>query len=274
MTIAGPLHPRPRAARARRRPRRPRRPPGACRPCRRWWQATSRTAAAGRCVTASATASTSGWSTSTSSPCSPGTSSPSRASKPPTTSATPGLPIKANVENYLSLHGIHLGAGGRVVMLANARVLGHVFDPLSVFWCFDGPGALVCIVAEVHNTYGERHVYLLRPDAVRGRPHEEGVLRLTVLRRHRGLRAALHSPPRPGRRHGAAAPGRGGGVQRDLPRASRSCRPRGPGPSPGAQPVDATTGLHPDPAARRLAVAAPPARRPPSAPSPSGRGLT
>ena len=74
------------------------------------------------------------------------------------------LPIKANVENYLSLHGIHLGAGGRVVMLANARVLGHVFDPLSVFWCFDGPGALVCIVAEVHNTYGERHVYLLRPD--------------------------------------------------------------------------------------------------------------
>ena len=49
-------------------------------------------------------------------------------------------------------------------MLANARVLGHVFDPLSVFWCFDADGALVCIVAEVHNTYGERHVYLLRPD--------------------------------------------------------------------------------------------------------------
>jgi DUF1365 family protein len=75
-----------------------------------------------------------------------------------------GLPIKANVENYLSLNGIQLGAGGRVVMLANARVLGHVFDPLSVFWCFDGPGALVCVVAEVHNTHGERHVYLLCPD--------------------------------------------------------------------------------------------------------------
>jgi uncharacterized protein len=74
------------------------------------------------------------------------------------------LPIKANVENFLSLNGIRLGAGGRVVMLANARVLGHVFDPLSVFWCFAGPGALVCIVAEVHNTHGERHVYLLRPD--------------------------------------------------------------------------------------------------------------
>jgi hypothetical protein len=49
-------------------------------------------------------------------------------------------------------------------MLANARVLGHVFDPLSVFWCFDDEDRLVCILAEVHNTYGERHVYLVRPD--------------------------------------------------------------------------------------------------------------
>ena len=49
-------------------------------------------------------------------------------------------------------------------MLANARVLGHVFDPLSVFWCFDSAGRLACVVAEVHNTYRERHVYLLHPD--------------------------------------------------------------------------------------------------------------
>ena len=49
-------------------------------------------------------------------------------------------------------------------MLASARVLGHVFDPLSVFWCYDADRILVCVVAEVHNTYGERHAYLLRPD--------------------------------------------------------------------------------------------------------------
>jgi DUF1365 family protein len=49
-------------------------------------------------------------------------------------------------------------------MLANARVLGHVFDPLSVFWCYDSDRVLVCVVAEVHNTYGERHAYLLQPD--------------------------------------------------------------------------------------------------------------
>jgi len=76
----------------------------------------------------------------------------------------PHLPIKKNIENYLALDGIQLGERGRVLMLANARVLGHVFDPLSVFWCYDSDAVLVCVVAEVHNTYGERHAYLLRPD--------------------------------------------------------------------------------------------------------------
>ncbi|MEP7035117.1 MAG: DUF1365 domain-containing protein [Actinomycetota bacterium] len=76
----------------------------------------------------------------------------------------PAHSIRANVESYLSLNGITLGEQSRIIMLANARVLGHVFDPLSVFWCFDANNTLVCIVAEVHNTYGERHVYLLHPD--------------------------------------------------------------------------------------------------------------
>jgi len=76
----------------------------------------------------------------------------------------PSRTIKANVEHFLRGQGIE-PAGGRIVMLANARVLGHVFDPLSVFWCFDPAGALRCVVAEVHNTYGQRHAYLLQPDA-------------------------------------------------------------------------------------------------------------
>ena len=76
----------------------------------------------------------------------------------------PRRTLRQNVEHYLALHGIQLGERGRVLMLANARVLGHVFDPLTVFWCFRGDGELECVVAEVHNTYSERHVYLLRPD--------------------------------------------------------------------------------------------------------------
>ena len=76
----------------------------------------------------------------------------------------PRLPIKRNIGNYLALGGIGLGDRGRVLMLAGARVLGHVFDPLSVFWCYDCDGVLVCVVAEVHNACGERHACLLRPD--------------------------------------------------------------------------------------------------------------
>jgi hypothetical protein len=72
--------------------------------------------------------------------------------------------LKENVLRYLTHHRVDLGERARIVMLANARVLGHVFDPLSVFWCFDGDGTLRCVVAEVHNTYGERHAYLLHPD--------------------------------------------------------------------------------------------------------------
>ena len=52
-------------------------------------------------------------------------------------------------------------------MLANARVLGYVFNPLTSTGATGADGALECVVAEVHNTYGERHCYLLRPDADR-----------------------------------------------------------------------------------------------------------
>lgn len=72
--------------------------------------------------------------------------------------------IRAGLEEFLAGHGVD-PAGGRVLMLAHARVLGYVFNPLTVYWCHDPAGAPLCVVAEVHNTYGERHAYLLRTDA-------------------------------------------------------------------------------------------------------------
>lgn len=71
--------------------------------------------------------------------------------------------LRGNVERFLAANGIDL-AGGRVLMLANARAFGHVFNPLSVHWCERADGSLAAVVAEVHNTYGDRHAYLLRPD--------------------------------------------------------------------------------------------------------------
>lgn len=75
----------------------------------------------------------------------------------------PGRTIRANVEAVLAERGIDL-AGGTISMLAQARSAGYVFNPLSLFWCHDRAGALVAVVAEVQNTYGERHAYVLRPD--------------------------------------------------------------------------------------------------------------
>lgn len=75
----------------------------------------------------------------------------------------PDRSIRSNVDALLAEHGIDLG-GGRVSMLTSAAVLGHVFNPLSLFWCFGHDGRLRCVVAEVHNTYGDRHAYVLEPD--------------------------------------------------------------------------------------------------------------
>ncbi|WP_340563630.1 DUF1365 domain-containing protein [Streptomyces sp. GSL17-111] len=70
--------------------------------------------------------------------------------------------LREGLARYLAAHDVRLG-DGRAVMLAHARVLGHVFNPLTLYWCTPEDGSGPCVVAEVHNTYGERHCYLLRP---------------------------------------------------------------------------------------------------------------
>jgi hypothetical protein len=66
--------------------------------------------------------------------------------------------IRENLDRFLAANGI--GRPHTITMLTQARVLGYVFNPLTVYWCH-GPD---CVVAEVHNTYGQRHAYLLRTD--------------------------------------------------------------------------------------------------------------
>ena len=77
---------------------------------------------------------------------------------------TPTASLRDNLIALLATHDIDL-AGGRIVMLANARALGHAFNPISIHWCYDAGDGLVAVVAEVHNTYGDRHAYVLAPDA-------------------------------------------------------------------------------------------------------------
>ncbi|OEO32066.1 hypothetical protein VW23_013315 [Devosia insulae DS-56] len=51
--------------------------------------------------------------------------------------------------------------GGRVELLCYPRLLGFVFNPLSVYFCHQRDGRLAGILYEVHNTHGERHTYAL-----------------------------------------------------------------------------------------------------------------
>lgn len=77
---------------------------------------------------------------------------------------TSGGSIRGDLAVFLASHGIPIAQTDRVIMLANARVLGHVFNPLTVFWVLDPADAVRAVVFEVHNTYRERHAYLLELD--------------------------------------------------------------------------------------------------------------
>jgi DUF1365 family protein len=72
--------------------------------------------------------------------------------------------LRQNIAAFTAANGVPLKPDDRVVMLANARSFGYVFDPLSAFWCITTAGELRCVVLEIHNTYGERHAQLARPD--------------------------------------------------------------------------------------------------------------
>ncbi|CAM3127798.1 DUF1365 domain-containing protein [Stackebrandtia soli] len=75
----------------------------------------------------------------------------------------PKASIDANVRSYCAAEGVDLH-GGTVLMLTQPRMWGYVFNPLTVYWCRDETDATRYVIAEVHNTYGQRHRYLLRVD--------------------------------------------------------------------------------------------------------------
>ncbi len=57
-------------------------------------------------------------------------------------------------------HDLGVTQPNRIMLLTQPRVFGHVFNPVSFWFCFDAEGVLYAVVAEVTNTYGTRHSYL------------------------------------------------------------------------------------------------------------------
>ncbi len=75
------------------------------------------------------------------------------------------------VRDVLNAHQIRLD--GRIDLLAQPRLLGHVFNPVSFWLCHDAKGVLRAVIAEVSNTFGQRHSYLCHHDDMREITKEE-----------------------------------------------------------------------------------------------------
>jgi DUF1365 family protein len=87
------------------------------------------------------------------------------------------LPLRTQVERRLDDAGLGID-GGPIRLLCLPRVLGYVFNPISVYFCHRPNGALRAILYEVSSTFGERHSYLIAAE-----PGADGDIRQSVEKR-------------------------------------------------------------------------------------------
>jgi DUF1365 family protein len=79
-------------------------------------------------------------------------------------------PLRLQAEAQLRAAGLDI-AVGQIFLLCLPRTLGYSFNPLSVYFCHHRDGSLAALIYQVHNTFGERHSYVIavnsNPGAVR-----------------------------------------------------------------------------------------------------------
>lgn len=71
-----------------------------------------------------------------------------------------GSPLRPWVEAALAEYGLQ-NAAAQIRIFCFPRLLGYVFNPLSVFFCYDAEGRLRATLYEVKNTFGDQHSYLI-----------------------------------------------------------------------------------------------------------------
>jgi len=79
--------------------------------------------------------------------------------------ARDGSPLLPWIQTLLRAQGLAELCDGEIVLQTMPRIFGFVFNPVSFWFCHDRAGALRVVLAEVSNTFGERHNYLVHhPD--------------------------------------------------------------------------------------------------------------
>lgn len=67
--------------------------------------------------------------------------------------------LRGYIDHLLAQANVN-ATGGRVLLLCYPRLLGFVFNPISVYYVYSGGGDLVALIYEVRNTFGEMHTYV------------------------------------------------------------------------------------------------------------------
>ena len=110
-----------------------------------------------------------------------------------------GSRLRPWVESTLGEAGIEL-QGGAIRLLCFPRVLGYVFNPLSIYFCYHKDGRLLALLHQVRNTFGEMHSYLIpvEPDRRPGEPVRQACDKNFYVSPFIGMRATyrfrLHEP--------------------------------------------------------------------------------
>lgn len=68
--------------------------------------------------------------------------------------------VKEQIMAYLLSQGVSIG-DGKIMLLTNLSVLGYNFNPVSFYFCFNGQGEPLCVVAEISNTFREMKLFYI-----------------------------------------------------------------------------------------------------------------
>lgn len=69
-------------------------------------------------------------------------------------------PLRVQATRLLERRGVDIGSGA-IRLLTMPRVLGYVFNPISLYYCHRPDGALAAMIYEVTSTFRERRAYVL-----------------------------------------------------------------------------------------------------------------
>jgi DUF1365 family protein len=90
--------------------------------------------------------------------------------------AKDGVGLRTWIESELKESGI-VETPKTIKLFCYPRILGYVFNPLSIFYCYDERDRLMALLYEVSNTFGERHLYVAKAnitkDSVLIEPHAQ-----------------------------------------------------------------------------------------------------